>query len=135
MEPISREDMKAACMARLDAVAVEHPAGHQGKYAARYVMRTTGGDPVELMFEKGSRGPANLWLTERHARPLLSDELDYRQAPAGAIGIVTDAEGKKIYGRHSALKPMRELGSADLVCIRLKDVAELDRILCQLRAG
>ncbi len=35
-----RDDLKRACLTALDAVALEHPAGHRGKLAARCVLHT-----------------------------------------------------------------------------------------------
>ena len=48
-----RDTLRQACLARLDERAMEHPSGHQGKLAARYVLHTQRADAVELMFEKG----------------------------------------------------------------------------------
>lgn len=39
------------------------------------------------------------------------------------------------YGRHSALEKMPILGNADLLCINLSSVAQLDRILDALDAA
>lgn len=60
---MNREEFKLACLAILDGVASEHPAGHQGKLAARYLLRTGGGAAIELLFEKGPNTPPNLWLS------------------------------------------------------------------------
>ncbi len=64
--PGSRTDLKRACLTLLDEVAVEPPAGHQGIYAARYILLTDLGQPIALMFEKGERTPAHLWVAKRH---------------------------------------------------------------------
>jgi predicted helicase len=47
----SRAALKSAVLAILDQVALEHPVGHQGKLAARYVLRSQNGERIELMFE------------------------------------------------------------------------------------
>lgn len=49
---MDRDQLKHNCLERLDAGAIEHPTGHQGKLAARYLLRRGDGDRVELMFEK-----------------------------------------------------------------------------------
>lgn len=54
--------LKRACMDRRAQVAVEHPAGHQDKLAARFILRTPSGERIELMFEKGDASSANLWV-------------------------------------------------------------------------
>src|SRR5690606_25005406 len=55
-----RKELKLACLALLDDAAVEHPSGHQGKSAARYILRSENDDRIELMFEKGENSRANL---------------------------------------------------------------------------
>jgi hypothetical protein len=50
----SRDDLKRACLAAMDTVALEHSAQHQGKLVARYVLHTWRGAALELMFEKVS---------------------------------------------------------------------------------
>jgi len=50
---MTRDELRQACLERLDERAMEHPSGHQGKLAARYVLHTQRADAVELMFEKG----------------------------------------------------------------------------------
>ncbi len=62
VKAFNRDDLKRACLAALDAVALEHPAGHQGKLAARYVLHTRRSEAIELMFEKGPKTPAHLWM-------------------------------------------------------------------------
>ena len=47
---MNREMLIAACLALIDQVATEHPAGHQGKLAARYIIRSSSGERVGLMF-------------------------------------------------------------------------------------
>lgn len=127
-----RDDLKRACLAALDAAAVEHPAGHQGKLAARYVLHTTRSETVELMFEKGPKTPANLWMIRKAGEPMIDDGIGYRLSPAADIYATTGAEGRLRYGRHSALKPMRQLANADLICFTIERVAEIRRLLDRL---
>ncbi len=131
---MNREELKRLCLARLDDCAREHPAGHQGKLAARYLLQNAAGDTVELMFEKGPKTPANLWVEHKRVTELVeAPGLDVRLSPASALFSVKGAGGKLIYGRHSALKPMPDLGRADLVCFQISSIGELDRVLDHLR--
>ena len=130
---LNRNDLKTECVRRLDKRALEHPSGHQGKLAARYMLRGRAGDVIELMFEKGPHTPANLWIAANRVSGLLEiADIDHRLAPASVLYAVKGANDKPVYGRHSALKPMRELGHADLVCFRIEALTELDRILDHL---
>jgi hypothetical protein len=127
---MTREELRKGCLERLDKHALEHPAGHQGKLAARYLLRCSNGDVAELMFEKGPNSVTNLWVAERRVSQLLEKpELQFRYAPASALFVSKDKDGKPKYGRHSALKPMNELAFEDLVCFRISTLGELDRIL------
>lgn len=132
----SRDLLKKTCLQILDERAQEHPAGHQGKLAARYNLFRPNGEPVELMFEKGPERPANVWVAQRHVAALLQDAgLDHRLSPASIVNARKDKTGNPIYGRHSALKPMRELGQGDLVCFRIEGITQLTRILDHLEQG
>ncbi|MBZ8117371.1 hypothetical protein KUD11_01785 [Roseovarius sp. LXJ103] len=132
---MNAEQLKAACLQRLDQRVAEHPAGHQGKLAARYLIRARDGDAIEIMFEKGPRGPANLWVEASRVSAFLEHtDLCHRLAPAATLYAVKGANGKPVYGRHSALKSMRDLAHADLVCIRIEALTELDRFLDHLQA-
>lgn len=131
---MDRATLKLECLERLDALAIEHPAGHQGKLAARYLLRCSNGDRAEVMFEKGPKTPANLWVAHKRVVGLISEPgLEYRLSPASGLCATKGANGKPIYGRHSALKPMRELGHTDLACFRVNSVSELGRILDHLQ--
>lgn len=131
---MDREELKLACLERLEAVAMEHPSGHQGKLAARYLLRCKNGDRVEVMFEKGPKSPANLWVAHRRVASLIAEPgLHFQSSPASALFARKDSNGKPIYGRHSALKSMRELENADLICFRITSVSELERILTVLQ--
>jgi hypothetical protein len=67
---MTREELKRACLGILDLMCIEHPAGHQSKLAARYVIVAPDGERIGLMFEKASTAPANLWMRSDHARRL-----------------------------------------------------------------
>lgn len=124
------EELKRRCLACLEGRAMEHPSGHQGKLASRYVLRCGDGDVAELMFEKGPKTAANLWVAHRRVAELIGEAgLTFRHAPAAALLTMKGKNGTPIYGRHSALKPMRELRHADLICFRISTLGELDRIL------
>jgi hypothetical protein len=57
---MTRNTLKAACLSLLDTAAAEHPAGHQGKLAARYVLRSRSDERIGLMFEKSEKTKALL---------------------------------------------------------------------------
>lgn len=128
---MTREELRQACLERLDSCALEHPCGHQGKLAARYVLRTSGqGETIELMFEKGPKSPPNLWVAEQLVIGLLADPtFEFRHAPAAALFMVKGKDGQPQYGRHAGLKPMKQLSHIDLVCFRINTIGQLDRIL------
>ncbi|MCP5389846.1 MAG: hypothetical protein H6915_08775 [Novosphingobium sp.] len=130
-----REDLKRACLAALDAVAVEHPAGHQGKLAARYVLHTPRGAAIEIMFEKGPKTPAHLWMSREAGEGMIDAGIRYRLSPATDTYATANAEGRPRYGRHSALKPMRQLANADLVCFTIERPGEIEVLLGGLLAG
>lgn len=130
---MGRQDLKLHCIERLDERASQHPAGHQGTLAVRYLLRGADGDVAELMFEKGPKSPANLWVAHKHAIGLLSEPgLHFQSSLASALYANKGSNGKPLYGRHSALKPMRELGHANLICFNITTPTELDRILDHL---
>ncbi len=131
---MDREELKAHCLERLDTLAVEHPSGHQGILAARYLLRCREGDRAEVMFEKGPRTPANLWVAHKRVADLIAAPgLHFRLSPASALFVSKGSNGKPIYGRHSALKTMRELSHADLICFTIHTIDDLDRILVHLQ--
>ncbi|MDO6483092.1 hypothetical protein [Shimia thalassica] len=113
---------------------MEHPAGHQGKLAARYLLiRHSSDDVVALMFEKGPYTPANLWIAREHVLSLISQPgMNFKLSPASGLYSSKGKNGEPLYGRHSTLKAMPELKHADLIRFRLSSVAELDHILVHL---
>ncbi|ETD86395.1 hypothetical protein U716_03280 [Rhodobacter capsulatus B6] len=131
---MARADLKRACLAMLDAMAIEHPAGHQGVYVARYLLVSRGGDRIGLMFEKGERSAANLWFARRFAGPLSEAGLTLRDYPASALHQLSSDGKARSYGRHSALKSMRDLANVDLVRITIERPTEMRLILDNLAA-
>lgn len=133
-EPTSpRAALKRACLDRLETVAKEHPAGHQGKLAARYILQTTGGERISLMFEKHDTTPAYLWMEHSFAQPLLDQGIPWREYPATELYPAGDPGSKPRYGRHAALKAMRDLANAHLVRFEIATVGEMDQLLQGLR--
>lgn len=132
-QSIGRSDFKRACLALLDEVAVEHPAGHQGVYAARYVLRTADGRPIALMFEKSERTPAHFWVAMRHLAFQLPEGVTVREYPAATLYRSAD-DGEKTYGRHAGLKAMRELANVDLVRVTVETVRQLQTVVQGLKA-
>ena len=133
MTTVARDELKAAIVRRLAEVAFEHPAGHQGKLAARFILRSVSGEGIELMFEKGPASVPNLWMLRKYAEPLMTSGIDLRESPARTLYAVTNDLGKKIYGRHTGLLPMRQLSDSDLVCFKLKAITELEAMIEILR--
>lgn len=130
---LSRRDLKRMCLEAFGRVALEHPAGHQGAYAARYVLYSDGGERIEFMFEKASKRPANVWFESRHALPLHSSSIEMRDYPAAAVDVEVD--GKKRYSRHSALKPMARLRNASLVKVRIDRPDQIALVIDALRSA
>lgn len=126
---LTRYALKRVCSRALDGFAMEHPLGHQGSLAARYLLRTGDVGVVELMFEKGPRTPANLWICKRFVEDVLETDIPHRFSPAVGLFSTQGKAGKPQYGRHSALKPMPQMGHADLVCFALRSEQDLWRIL------
>lgn len=117
---MASEELKRHCLARLNERAMEHPSGHQGQLAARFLLKRSDGDVVELMFEKGPKSPPNLWVANNRVGGLIEQSgLQFRLSPASILFTKKGSNGKPLYGRHSALKPMQELGHSDLVCFRI----------------
>lgn len=129
---IDLTNLKRAIVMRLDREAKEHSKGHQKSYANRYSMRSSDGALVELMFEKGDKSPANLWIKQDFVKDLLDGSIPFSLSPASKLYQTIGKTGEKQYGRHSALEDMMQLGKADLVCFALRNMADLDRVLATL---
>ncbi|WP_370312916.1 hypothetical protein [Sagittula sp.] len=133
--PNTRADLKTAILARLDAVCEEHEMGHQGSKAARYIFKGENGTTVEMMFEKNEATLANLWVKEAFVLGLLDGSILYTRKPASDLYQKTGKSGAKLYGRHSSMEKMPQIGQADLICFNLTSAAQLDRILDALDAA
>ncbi|MGA0613163.1 hypothetical protein [Paracoccus sp. KR1-242] len=131
---MNRADLKAVCLTMLEAAAIEHPAGHQGKLAARYIIRTTSGERVGLMFEKGERTKPYVWVERRFARDLLDLDIEFRLSLASSLYQEAETGGKRTYGRHAALKSMRDLANADLIRFTIDRPEQMGMILQTLMA-
>ena len=131
---MDRIELKRACLAELDAVAVEHPAGHQGKLAARYVLLAPSRKNFEMMFEKAPGTKANLWVLLEAGSGLLDAGIPYRLSPAAGTYATKDSNGKPMYGRHSALRPMTQLANADLICFSVERPGQMSILLEHLRS-
>lgn len=131
----TRLELKAACLSLLDEVAIEHPSGHQAKYAARYVLRNHSGDRIGLMFEKAEKTKPYLWVEHARVRDLLGVGVEFQTYPASALYQLKVEGQKASYGRHAALKSMRELAHADLIRINIQSVDQLRGLLGKLLVG
>lgn len=133
--PTPRSELKSAIIKRLDQVCQEHPMGHQGAYANRYIFRGENGTTTEILFEKSDRTPANLWVLEAILAATENPGVTWKTSPASKLYQSPGANGKMKYGRHSALEKMEILGKADLACVNLSSVAQLDSLLDALDAA
>lgn len=127
-----RAFLKRAALGLLNAVADEHPLGHQTSKAARYIMVSDDGARVEIMFEKNDDSPPNLWCLERAAGAALIAAQAPRRSTASGLWTKRGKDGERLYGRHSALKEMPQLGEADLVCFTPETVADIGQIIDRL---
>lgn len=125
--------LKNAIVLQLDREGEEHSKGRQDKFANRYTMRSSEGALVELMFEKGEKSPANLWVKQCFVLELLEGDIPFTLSPASKLNQKVGRSGEVLYGRHSALKHMMQLGNADLVCFALRSMEDLKQILLVLK--
>jgi hypothetical protein len=91
--------LKRAIVGLLDAVANEHPLGHQESKAARYVLPTRSGALIEIMFERDEKSPPNLWCLEAAAGPPLISALATRRWPSAELRTEPSAELRTERGR------------------------------------
>ncbi len=126
---LEKETLKAAAVALLDSLAEEHPLGHQPRKARRYVLRAPGGTPLEVMFEQDPDSSANLWVHAKAAGPLAASG---KRMSAASLRSRMGTDGKPLYGRHSALEKMPQLGESDLIRFPLTSLAELGTVLDRL---
>lgn len=129
---IEREFLKRAILGLLDAVADEHSLGHQESKAARYVLASKDRTSVEIMFEKNSRSPPNIWCHEKAAGKALISAHRPKRSPPRAPATKGGKAGSPSYGRHSALEKMQQLGDADFVCFAPTTIAQAGEIIDRL---
>jgi hypothetical protein len=132
---MTRQELKRACLALLDSMCIEHPAGHQSKLAARYLVVAPNGERIGLMFEKAPNAPANLWVRADHARRLGNPGCDCRDYPASDLYVEKDKKGEPMCGRHTGLKTMRDLAHADLMRLTIQEIGQLQFLLEGLKAS
>lgn len=132
MMSMDRTHLKSAIAAMLEVLATEHPLGHQEAYARRYTLITHAGKRIELMFERGPKAPANIWVDAAVAGSLTAGGIKHRLAPASVLYAKPGKSGDPQYGRHSALEMMPALGRADLICMQPETLAEAGAILDHL---
>jgi len=125
-----RMQLKKSIMDLLDKVGREHASGHQGAYANRYVVSGAGGRPIEVMFEKGERVPANIWCPAGVAK--LVPDVPAKDSPKALLWQVK--KGEKRYGRHSGLKSMPQLFEADLVKFQPETLEQARKVIDALLA-
>jgi hypothetical protein len=129
----SRE-LSEKCSSLLDAIAEEHSLGHQESKAGRYIIVSRHGIPVEIMFEKNEEAPPNIWCLERAAGSALIAAQDPRHSRTDDLRTKLGKDGQVLYGRHSALEQMKQLGEEDLVCFTPKTLGEFGQIIDRLRS-
>lgn len=130
----ARKALKNTCLELLDRVAVEHPAGHQFKLAARYVITSRGGERIGLMFEKHESVPAQVRVARHYGKDLLGNEIPVCEYHAEKLYTSSDANVEPAYGRHAALKSMRDMANVDLLRFTVESRAQLERIVLHLAA-
>lgn len=132
---MDRTKLKAACVERLDHQAAIHKIGHETSHANRYVLRSSKGTQIEIMFEKGGTGNANLWVRSDFATGIPGNRIEQRIYPGKAVNTLTNNKGKTVYGRHAGLRSMDQLADADLTRFTLSTLADLDQVIAVLKAA
>ncbi len=130
-EKQAADDLNATCLGLLSAAAIEHPSGHT-KLVARYILRSKDHDRIEVMFEKAGSGRARLWLTRNCAAELMNNAIAFREYPAADLYQPQEGDSTPSYGRHPALKSMRDLANADLIRFTIDRVDQLRTIISKL---
>lgn len=123
--PSPRMQLKKSIIGLLDGVGREHPSGHQGAYANRYVVSAAGGRPVEVMFEKSERVPANIWCPAGVAK--LVPDVPMKMSLKASLWQFKN--GEKQYGRHSGLRAMPQLAEADLVKFQPETLEQARKVI------
>lgn len=98
------------------------------------MLHGSGGDRISLMFEKHGSTPAYLWMDYRFAQPLMDLAIPWLEYPATEL--YPHGNGTKPrYGRHAALKAIRDLANSHLVRFEIRTVSEIDELLQGLRVS
>lgn len=84
------------------------------------------------MFEKGEKSKPNLWVERRFVSGLEEAGIEFRVYLASALYPTSAPDQKQAYGRHAALKAMRDLANADLVRFTIERITQLEMILAEL---
>lgn len=84
------------------------------------------------MFEKSDKTKPLLWVELRFLRDLVHDDIEFKLYPASALYQAVEPGGQQPYGRHAALKGMRDLANADLVRLTIDRVEQLGTLLAHL---
>ena len=110
----------------LDQAGREHRSHHQGAYANRYVIHVMGGVPYEMMYEKGTKSPPNIWCLAKVADHVtgVDCEIDHAERLRTVPGQ---------YGRHSALEHMPQLANADLAKFVPKTLTDVRTIIAAIK--
>lgn len=133
---ISRVQLKKSILVMLDMAALPHPMGNQDAYAARYIVKASSGRELELMFQKDPKSPPNLWCLSSVINTATKQAVEHKEKKASQLyTTISEATGKPQYGRHSALEKMPQLGQSDLLCFKLGNLQQLERILACLKAS
>ena len=129
--------LKAKIISRLGEIACEHSKEHQPVKSNRYVICSTSGVKIELMFQKDCGSAVNLWVKEEFVEQLIVNCLPWNKnkmicdgmicEPYPACSILDDP-----YGRHSSLRSMPQLCEAALIRFELSKMGDLERILSLL---
>jgi hypothetical protein len=77
---------------------------------------------------------ANCWCLRAAAGWSLIADLVPRTFPSIALWTKRNQEGELLYGRHSALEKMPQLGKADLVRFELKHFNQAEKIVERLQS-
>jgi hypothetical protein len=86
------------------------------------------------MFEKNETVPANLWCLDKAGGSLANGSVLAAASPAAIVHARVNDDGTTLYGRHSSLENMPQLGAADLVRFRIETLTDAGALLDHLLA-
>lgn len=99
------------------------------------MVHGSSGARISLMFEKHHSTPAYLWMEHSFAQPLLHLGIPWLEYSATELYPPGEPGTKPRYGRHAALKTMRDLANSHLVRFEIRTIGELDQLLQGLRVS